>query len=75
MQLIRVKMLKSQDRLEAGQFYNLPRITALYLIGQGIAEDAAPRKIGPTEMKPAAPSEIKEVVKKKPRNAQTIKEF
>ena len=63
-------MLKSQDRLEAGQFYNLPRITALYLIGQGIAEDTSPPKIGPTEMKPAAPSDIKEVLKKKPRNVK-----
>ena len=67
-------MLKSQDRLEAGQFYNLPRITALFLIGQGIAEDVAPPKIGPTEMKPAGPSEVKEVAKKKPRSAPTARE-
>ncbi len=75
MKVVRVKMLKTLDQLQAGTFYNLPRITALYLIGQGIAEDTSPPKIGPTEMKPAAPSEIKEVLKKKPRNVKTAGEF
>lgn len=66
-------MLKTHDRLEVGQSYNLPGVTAFYLIGQGIAEDAA-LPVGPTEIKPAAPSEVKEIVKKKPRNAMTGKE-
>ena len=73
MKLIRVQMSKTRDQLQAGQFYNLPRLTATWLIEQGYARGLDNQLVGPLEIKPVAPAEIK--VKKKSKRAQTAKGF
>ncbi len=75
MKLVRVKMLKTRDSLQAGNFYNLPRLTAFYLIEQGDAESQEMPRVGPTETKPVEPTEVKVVAKKKRSHAQTEKGF
>jgi hypothetical protein len=63
--LRRVRMKRRHDQLEAGQCYNLPPLTANWLIGQGFAEDVQETKpAGPSEIKPIGPAEVK--TKKKP---------
>lgn len=75
MKLIRVQMLKTRDQLQAGQWYNLPRLTAIWLVEQGLALGPEFPPVGPSEIKPAGPSEIKVTVKKKLKRARTEKGF
>lgn len=78
-------MLKSRDQLQAGQWYNLPRLTAIWLVEQGLALGPVPnsnnllrpeiKPAGPSEIKPAGPSEIKVIAKKKLKRTPTEKGF
>jgi hypothetical protein len=67
MKRIRILMLKTEDQLFAGNYYNVPTLTALDLARRGFAElPAELRPQGPSEIKPVEPTEIK--AKKKLRH-------
>lgn len=67
-------MKRALDQLETGQSYLLPEQMANALVAQGVAEFPRDIKVGPSETKPAVPSEKKvvqpsEVKTPKKRNA------
>jgi hypothetical protein len=75
MKLIRVLMLRSCDQLQEGQSYNLSERLAEELIRRGTAI-GPDEPTGPTEAKPAGPSEIKApevTVKKNSKRGPTAK--
>lgn len=73
MRVIRIRMLKTHDQLQAGQFYNQDEETACFLMANGFAVGPDEFKpVGPSEIKPAGPSEVK--AKKKLSRARTARE-
>lgn len=73
MKRVRVKMLKTVDQLMKNDSYLLPESKAEELIRAGFAVGPTePRKpVGPSETKPAFPSEVKDKSKPDPKKART----
>lgn len=76
MERIQVRMLRSKDRLEAGQVYNLPHHLVQQMLRDGVAEEVT-RVLEPSETQYVGPTEFKQVkdepiiVKKKGKREST----